>query len=68
MIDKPKRRGRPPGTPNPNAGRPSLGSRPKRHISLRLDADLLDQLEARLTATGKTKADAFETAIALYLY
>ncbi len=67
MTSQQKRRGRPPGIPNPNAGRPPLGRQPKRHISLRLNADILDQLDAAVQATGKSKAFFVEVALAAYL-
>lgn len=61
MSEK-KRRGRPPGIPNPGTGRPPAGDQPKRQVSWRLRPDLLDGID-RLAADGASKTAIIEAAL-----
>ncbi len=60
-MEKKRKRGRPPGIPNPGTGRPAVLKKPVR-VALRLDGAVYDALAKRADAAGGTVTDELRAA------
>lgn len=60
---QPTSRGRPPGTPNPNAGRPRKGSRRRSEHTITLDPDLALLVQGHANARNNSFSESINTLL-----
>jgi hypothetical protein len=64
---QPPRRGRPPGTSNPNAGRPRLGKERRRKHDIYFDADVLALVQAHAETHEQSVSESVNQLVILAL-